>query len=65
MLQGKPLHVRKRIATIITGVIGLILLILLIWVYTHPHPAKHDLERGIMAAYTTIIGKVQSLFHAK
>lgn len=65
MLQGKPLHVRRRIAVIATGSIGIILVLALIYIYTHPQPVQRDPERAITAAYTTILGKVQSLFHHK
>ena len=61
----KPLYVRKRMAIIITGVVGLILILVCIYLYAHPHEPKHDPERGIMAIYTTFIDKVQSLFHRK
>jgi hypothetical protein len=64
-LQGKSLYVRKRIAIIATGSIGIILLVVFIYIYTHPHAPKHDPERAIDTGYTIIIHKVQSLFHRK
>ncbi|HTH93142.1 MAG TPA: hypothetical protein VL576_01520 [Candidatus Paceibacterota bacterium] len=62
---AKPLHVRKRVAVIATGLIGLILILSLVCLYAHPRPAKHDPERGLMAIYTTVIEKIQSLFLRK
>jgi hypothetical protein len=64
-LSGKPLHVRKRMAVIISGCVGILLILIMLYVYTHPHQPKHDPERGLMAIYTTIIDKIQSLFIRK
>lgn len=63
--RDKPLQTRKRIATIITGSIGLVLILIMILMYTHPHPPKRDAEKGIVSSYTTFIGKIQSLFVRK
>jgi hypothetical protein len=63
--RDKPLQVRKRIATIVTGSFGIVLIMIMIIMYTHPHPPKHDPERGIVNDYTTFIGKIQSLFKRK
>ncbi len=65
MFQNKPLHVRRRIAVIVTGSIAVILLFILIMIYTHPQPVRRDPEHLITAVYTTILDKVQSLFSSK
>jgi len=64
-LQGKPIHIRKRIAVIATGSIALILVLLLIYVYTRPYRVERDPTTGIVSAYTTILEKVQMHFHRK
>ncbi len=65
MLQGKPVHVRRRMAVIATGSIAVVLMLVLIYSYTHQAPVRHDPERRITAIYTTILTKIQSLFHRK
>jgi hypothetical protein len=65
LLEGKSLYVRRRIAVIATGTIGILLILIMIWVYTHPHVPKHDPERGLHHFYTIFVAKVQSLFHRK
>ena len=64
-LQGKPLHVRKRIAIIATGIIGIILVLIMLYVYAHPPKTTHDPAKGIIAISTMFFEKVQSLFHRK
>jgi hypothetical protein len=64
-LQDKPLHVRRRIAIIATGVIALILIALMFYSYSHPQKVSHDPERRITYAYTMLLEKLQSLFHRK
>jgi hypothetical protein len=65
LMQGKPLHVRQRIAAIATGSVGLVLILVFIYAYMHPIRPKWDPEYTITSAYTTVLGKVQSLFHRK
>jgi hypothetical protein len=62
-LQGKSLYVRRRIAIIWTGIVGIILITIFILVYTHPQPLRRDPERTIDSTYTIFLNKVQSLFH--
>lgn len=64
-LQGKSLQARRRIAVISTGCIAGVLLLLMIYLYVYPPKINRDPERGIVAGYTIIIEKVQSLFHRK
>jgi Zn-dependent protease len=65
MLEGKPLQARKRMVVIGTGIVGIILILILIYTYAHPVPVKHDPEVHIATGYTTILTKIQSLFHRK
>ncbi|MDB5255260.1 MAG: hypothetical protein JWL92_636 [Candidatus Nomurabacteria bacterium] len=64
-LQGKPLHVRTRIATIATGCIAGVLIIIMIYTYARPAAPKHDPEAAITSAYATLLEKIQSLFSSK
>ncbi len=64
-LQGKPLHIRKRIAAMWTGGIAIVLILLMVYSYSHPQQVTRDPERGIMNGYTIVLGKIQSLFHRK
>jgi len=52
-------------AVIATGSIAVVLMLVLIYSYTHQAPVRHDPERRITAIYTTILTKIQSLFHRK
>ena len=65
LLQGKPLHIRKRIAATATGAIALILIVVMIYVDTRPQKAARDPESTIANTYTTFIIWVQSRFHSK
>jgi hypothetical protein len=65
MLEGKPLHVRRRIAIIVTGIAGIVLILLMFLVYSHPQPVRPDPEQKIVNGYTIFVGKIQSLFHRK
>ncbi|MES2224878.1 MAG: hypothetical protein V4478_02730 [Patescibacteria group bacterium] len=65
LLQDKPLHERRRIAIIATGVTGAIIAAVFVYSYINPIEPKWDIERGISGAYTTVLEKIQSLFHRK
>jgi hypothetical protein len=64
-LQGKPLHVRRRMAVIATGCVAGILVLILIFSYARPAAPKHDPELAITSAYATLLEKIQSLFSSK
>jgi hypothetical protein len=65
LLRDKPLHIRKRTAVIATGSIAIVLLVILIYVYVQPYRPHRDLATSIGNAYTTILLRLQSHFHAK
>lgn len=64
-LEGKPLHVRKRIAIIATGCVAAILIGVMIYIYTRPQHERNSPDEVIVSAYTTILGKIQSPFGSK
>jgi hypothetical protein len=65
LLQGKSLQARRRIAIIATGCITFILILVMIYNYVYPPKITRDPVSGIVTIYTTIIDRVQMLFHRK
>ncbi len=64
-LQNKPLHVRKRIAIVVTGSIAFILILIMIYIYTRPQVPEKGPEEAITNAYATLLTDTQSLFSPK
>ncbi len=63
MLEQHPPHVRKRIALMITGGVGLILIVIMIVMYTlRATPATAENGVSFQEFYATVLDSAQSFF---
>lgn len=66
LLKDKPVHVRKRIALVCTGIAGLLLIVGMVIVYSHnsDKPSPNALTQ-LSHFYTTLVQSGQSAFGHK
>lgn len=64
-LEQRPVHVRKRLALVWTAVVGVILVVILIVVYSHPMIKDNGSVGRLRNFYNTILQSAQSSVNPK
>ncbi len=65
MLEDRPQHVRKRIALLVAGGVGIVLVAILVAMYTTKQGEHTDSGAKLKDFYTTLRATGQSFFEGK